>query len=230
MYASQPEILAYIESVVSRFDHSSHVHLNQECTAAEWLADEFLWRVHFVERKSGRSYVKHARFLITAVGFCDVPNGTEGIRDIQNFGGRMFHSANWDQSFDFRDKNVLVVGNGCSANQVRPLSRQARVNSEHGAGHEKPALDCSKGRWPSARVAEVVSRCIFPSLDTHAEKGGKAVPLISGSTPTVEVLASCEARLGFHCDHHQHHGKDAPKGPAEAARKLHTAHRAFGVS
>jgi hypothetical protein len=29
-----------------------------------------------------------------AVGFCDVPNGAEGIRDIQNFGGRIFHSAN----------------------------------------------------------------------------------------------------------------------------------------
>ncbi|KAL8341211.1 hypothetical protein RB601_005734 [Gaeumannomyces tritici] len=127
---SQPEILAYTESVVSRFDHSSHIHLNQECTAAEWLDDEFLWRVHFVERKSARSYVKHARFLITAVGFCNAPNGAEGIRDIQNFGGRMFHSANWDHSFDFRDKNVLVVGNGCSANQFVPyLVKHASIRS-----------------------------------------------------------------------------------------------------
>ncbi|KAK4194381.1 hypothetical protein QBC40DRAFT_319904 [Triangularia verruculosa] len=130
VYASQPEILAYIESVVSRFDHSSYIHLNQECTAAEWLDDEFLWRVHFVERESGRSYVKHTRFLITAVGFCDVPNGAEGIRGIQDFGGRMFHSANWDHSFDFQDKNVVVVGNGCSANQFVPhLVKHASIRS-----------------------------------------------------------------------------------------------------
>ena len=130
MYASQPEILAYIGSVVSRLDHSSYVHLNQECTAAEWLDDQFLWRIHFVERESGRSYFRHARFLITAVGCCDVPNGAEGIRDIQNFGGRMFHSANWDHSFDFRDKNVVVVGNGCSANQFVPhLVKHASIRS-----------------------------------------------------------------------------------------------------
>ncbi|KAL2193553.1 hypothetical protein P885DRAFT_45032 [Corynascus similis CBS 632.67] len=130
VYASQPEILAYIESVVSRFDHTSYIHLSQECTAAEWLDDEFLWRVHFTERESGRSSVKHARLLITAVGFCDVPNGAEGIRDIQNFGGRMFHSANWDHSFDFRDKNVVVVGNGCSANQFVPyLVKNASIRA-----------------------------------------------------------------------------------------------------
>jgi cation diffusion facilitator CzcD-associated flavoprotein CzcO len=130
VYASQPEILAYIESVVSRFDHSSHIHLNQECTAAEWRDDEFLWRVHFVERESGRTYVKNARFLITAIGFCDTPNGAEGIRGIQNFGGRMFHSANWDHSFDLRDKNVVVVGNGCSANQFVPhLVKHAEIRS-----------------------------------------------------------------------------------------------------
>ncbi|KAH6854758.1 hypothetical protein B0I37DRAFT_422569 [Chaetomium sp. MPI-CAGE-AT-0009] len=120
VYASQPEILAYIESVVSRFGHANHINLKQECTTAEWLDDEFLWRVHFVDRESGRSYIKHARFLITAVGFCDVPNDAEGIRDIRSFGGRLFHSANWDHSFDFRDKSVVVVGNGCSANQFVP--------------------------------------------------------------------------------------------------------------
>ncbi|KAG7285859.1 hypothetical protein NEMBOFW57_008153 [Staphylotrichum longicolle] len=130
VYASQPEILAYIESVVSRFSHSSHVHLNQECTAAEWLDHEFLWRVHFVEGQSGRRYVKNARFLIAAVGFSDVPNGAEGIRNIQNFGGRIFHSANWDHSFDFPDKNVVVIGNGCSANQFVPhLVKHAGIRS-----------------------------------------------------------------------------------------------------
>ena len=115
---------------MSRHGSSDQVHLNQECTAAEWLDDEFLWRVHFVDRGSDRRYVKHARFLITAVGFCDVPNGAEDIAKIQSFGGAVFHSADWDHSFDFRDKDVLVVGNGCSANQFIPqLIEHAEVRS-----------------------------------------------------------------------------------------------------
>ncbi|KAL2121226.1 hypothetical protein VTJ04DRAFT_5253 [Mycothermus thermophilus] len=130
VYASQPEILAYVESVVGRLGHSSHIHLNQECTAAQWLEDQFLWCVHLRERESGRSYVKHARFLITAVGFCDVPNGADGIRNIQDFEGRVFHSATWDHLFDFQEKNVVVVGNGCSANQFVPyLVKHASIQS-----------------------------------------------------------------------------------------------------
>lgn len=120
MYASQPEILKYIESVVSSFDASSNIHLKQECSEAEWLDEEYLWRVSFTERDSGRTYVKHSRFLISAVGFCDVPNGTEDIHNLEKFGGRVFHSARWDHSFDFQDKEVVVVGNGCSANQFIP--------------------------------------------------------------------------------------------------------------
>jgi cation diffusion facilitator CzcD-associated flavoprotein CzcO len=49
-----------------------------------------------------------------------VPNGAEGIQDIRNFDGRVFHSANWDYAFDFQGKDVVVVGNGCSANQFVP--------------------------------------------------------------------------------------------------------------
>lgn len=193
MYAPQLEILAYIESVVSRFDHGSHIYLGQECTAAEWVDDEFLWRIHFLDRESGRSYVKHSRFLITAVGFCDVPNGAEGIRDIQNFDGSLFHSANWDHSFDFRDKNVLVVGNGCSANQFVPyLVKHAPVRSlvqvmrsPHWIApkDDGPAPAWQKWQVPPSPAPEVIS----------PNKHGQGVPLIPAVTPAVEVAAYCEA-------------------------------------
>ncbi|KAL1841478.1 hypothetical protein VTJ49DRAFT_7033 [Mycothermus thermophilus] len=71
-------------------DEYEEFYVHKANASAEWLDDRFLWRVHFAERESGRSYVKHARFLITAVGFCDVPNGAEGIRNIQNFVSRKF--------------------------------------------------------------------------------------------------------------------------------------------
>jgi cation diffusion facilitator CzcD-associated flavoprotein CzcO len=129
-YASQPEILAYIDSVVSRFGCGPHVHLNQECTSAEWLDDEFLWRVHFIDLVSGRRYARHSRVLITAVGYSDVPKGTEGIQGLDKFDGVVFHSARWDHSFDFRDKDVVVIGNGCSANQFVPhLLKHSSIRS-----------------------------------------------------------------------------------------------------
>ncbi|SPO04114.1 related to putative monooxygenase [Cephalotrichum gorgonifer] len=119
-YASQPEILSYIQGVVASSDCSGYIHLKQECVSASWLEDEFLWRVNLVDRESGRTYVKHARSLITAVGFCDVPNGPEEILGFEKFQGHVFHSARWDHACDFNNKRVAVVGNGCSANQFIP--------------------------------------------------------------------------------------------------------------
>lgn len=119
-YASQPEILSYMHSVVSSFKVSSHIQLRQECEGAEWLEEELRWLVHLVDGSSGRRYTKRSRYLITAVGFCDVPNGAEDIHSIENFQGPVFHSSNWDHSLDFRNKDILVIGNGCSANQFIP--------------------------------------------------------------------------------------------------------------
>lgn len=36
------------------------------------------------------------------------------------FKGDIFHSARWDHSVDITGKNVVVVGNGCSATQIIP--------------------------------------------------------------------------------------------------------------
>lgn len=120
VYATQPEILAYINDVVSSFDVTGYILLKQECVEAKWLNDEYLWRLKFVDRTTGHSYFRHTRILITAVGFCDIPKGTEDIHGIEKFQGHVFHSATWDHSFDFSGKDVIVVGNGCSANQFIP--------------------------------------------------------------------------------------------------------------
>ncbi|KAK2591269.1 hypothetical protein QQS21_011050 [Conoideocrella luteorostrata] len=152
VYASQPEILAYIKDIVSSLGISERIQLGQECTAVEWVHDESLWRVKLTDRANGRNYLRYARFLMTGVGFCDIPNGTENIRNVEKFKGRIFHSANWDHSFDFDNKDVIVVGNGCSANQFVPhLVNETSVRkvtqvvrSSHWIA---PKNDCVISKW-----------------------------------------------------------------------------------
>ncbi|KAH6973967.1 hypothetical protein EDB80DRAFT_595589, partial [Ilyonectria destructans] len=119
-YASQPEILSNIQQVVRSFDCSDYIPLTQECVAAEWPDDELHWRVKLIDLESGQSYLRYTKILVTAVRFCDAPKGADKINGIENFTRKVFHSARWDHSFDFSDKNVAVVGNGCSANQFIP--------------------------------------------------------------------------------------------------------------
>lgn len=44
----------------------------------------------------------------------------DDIPGLDKFKGPIFHSARWDYNVDLTDKNVLVIGTGCSAAQVVP--------------------------------------------------------------------------------------------------------------
>lgn len=39
---------------------------------------------------------------------------------MEHYKGKVFHTAEWDHSFDWQGKRVAVIGNGCSAAQVVP--------------------------------------------------------------------------------------------------------------
>jgi len=77
-------------------------------------------RVEFLDTITNESFVRHSRVLFTAVGFLDIPKGLVSIANIQEFRGRIFHSSDWDHEVDFEGKDVIVVGNGASANQFVP--------------------------------------------------------------------------------------------------------------
>lgn len=68
------------------------------------------------------------RILISSTGFLDIPRGPEDIANFQLFKGKVFHSSSWDHETEFDGKNVVVVGNGCSANQFIPyLLKESHV-------------------------------------------------------------------------------------------------------
>ena len=110
--------MAYIKRVAQQLQ--SYIHLNQECVFAQWLEDTDLWRVEFLDRPTNEAFVQYSRVLFTAVGFLDIPKGLVSIANIQEFRGRIFHSSDWDHEVDFEGKDVIVVGNGASANQFVP--------------------------------------------------------------------------------------------------------------
>ena len=57
--------------------------------------------------------------LILAIGGLAVPNECT-IPGAKEFKGPIFHSARWRHDVSLKDKNVVVVGNGCSASQLIP--------------------------------------------------------------------------------------------------------------
>lgn len=57
---------------------------------------------------------------MSAVGVLSVPKECETPGAL-NFQGPLFHFAKWDHSFDWKNEDVVVLGNGCPAIQFVPI-------------------------------------------------------------------------------------------------------------
>lgn len=72
-----------------------------------------------------------AKIVVSAVGGLVEPKDAIEVPGIDSFEGEVVHTARWKPDLDLRDKNVVVVGTGCSAGQVVPQL----VKPQHGAKH-----------------------------------------------------------------------------------------------
>lgn len=147
-----PEIIKYLQGVCQKYKIVDKIQLNTEVAEVRWLEDEELWEATLLymtpdmgdlstkERRklmaeAGREsvYFKEetvrAKIVASAAGGLVEPNDwPETIPGRHQFKGDIFHSARWDYSVDLRDKDVVVIGTGCSAAQFVPRLRAEPYN------------------------------------------------------------------------------------------------------
>jgi cation diffusion facilitator CzcD-associated flavoprotein CzcO len=113
-YASQPEILDYLEDCYDRFDVRRKVRLGTTVVAATWQDDVQRWRL-----RDATGAEHESRVLVSAIGLFHTPVEPD-IDGLADFGGTRFHSARWDHTQDLTGRRVAVIGTGASAIQVVP--------------------------------------------------------------------------------------------------------------
>ncbi|KAL2825312.1 hypothetical protein BDW59DRAFT_146400 [Aspergillus cavernicola] len=119
-FAPQAEIGAYCRSVAEKYDIPRHITFRSTVESAAFDESSGIWTVKILDQQTGHIYERRSRVLISAVGLLSEPNDCH-IPGAENYKGKLFHSARWDHSFDWAGKDVVVVGNGCSATQFVPI-------------------------------------------------------------------------------------------------------------
>jgi cation diffusion facilitator CzcD-associated flavoprotein CzcO len=118
-YATQPEILRYVNHVADRFDLRRDIQFETRVTAATW--DEEAQRWHVV---TDRGDSVSARFCIMATGCLSAAKQPE-IEGIDSFRGPILHTGRWPhEGVDFTGLRVGVIGTGSSGIQSIPLIAQ----------------------------------------------------------------------------------------------------------
>jgi len=118
-YATQPQILAYIQHVAERFDLMRDVQLNTRIIEAVFNGDLNRWIL-----KTSNGETISARFSIMATGNLSTPRVPD-FKGIDTFKGKWYHSGMWPaEGVDFTGKRVGVIGTGSSGIQMIPLIAQ----------------------------------------------------------------------------------------------------------
>ncbi|MGZ4576203.1 MAG: flavin-containing monooxygenase [Mycobacterium sp.] len=128
-YARQPEILAYLESVVDDFDLRRHLILQTYVRRARWSEDTSQWELQLLQANSDTVTTLRVDVVISAVGLF-AASKLPDIDGLTSFRGHLMHTSAWDPGVDLAGRKVAVIGTGASAVQAVPeLARIAkRVN------------------------------------------------------------------------------------------------------
>ncbi len=111
-FAQQPEILAYFNGVMEKYDVARHVRWSTEVIGSAWDETASTWCTEL----SDGSFLTSA-VLISAVGQLNRPH----VPDVPGqFEGPAFHTARWDHEVDLAGKDVVMIGAGATGFQVAP--------------------------------------------------------------------------------------------------------------
>ena len=148
---SGAEILKYLTDVAQKYEIVDKMQFNAEVTELRYLEHEKLWEAtvsHLMpgigdltnkerqellsEQGQGSIYLKQeivrAKIAVSAAGGLVEPNPWPDVPGIGTFKGDCCHTARWNNQIDFHDKNVIVLGTGCSGAQVVPQLIEAPYN------------------------------------------------------------------------------------------------------
>ena len=100
-YATQPEILRYMNHVADRFDLRRDISFDTRMASAEYDEHAARWTVTATDGRTWR-----ARYLVMAVGQLSTPKRTE-YPGQASFAGEILYSAEWPKTpVDFAGKRV----------------------------------------------------------------------------------------------------------------------------
>ncbi|KAJ8126193.1 hypothetical protein O1611_g7445 [Lasiodiplodia mahajangana] len=110
---------SHIGGTCEQVRHQKHARFRSIVTSANWDEESGTWLVSVKDLETSETYDRRCKILVSAVGALSKPKGCD-IPGASSFHGPMFHTAEWDHSFDWKGKELVVIGNGCSATQVVP--------------------------------------------------------------------------------------------------------------
>lgn len=160
-YASQPELLAYLNHVADRFDLRRDITLDVRIETAEFDEASGRWTL---TGSDGSTLT--CRYAVMATGVLSVPRepNQEGL---ETFAGEWYHTSDWPKDgVDLTGKRVAIIGTGSSAVQMIPIVAQQA--QELLVFQRTPNFTMPAQNHPMDHAVEAEWKAEYPERRAHA--------------------------------------------------------------
>jgi hypothetical protein len=184
----------YLTDVAHKYELYKYARFNTTVEEARWNEETMKWETKVrigggKDAEFGGSYTIKSNYLVSGTGQLNNPKALN-VPGIEDYQGKLFHSARWDWSFKMEGKRIAVVGTGSS---IR-LPFGIFLSRYHGADFYR-RNDCSS--CPRSRKDRETPHC-GPTKSWL----GHTAPRPGGSS-----MEACTAKNGCH----QSAGDTAPR-------------------
>ena len=142
---------------MEKYDLKKYMHFNHRVIAATWNEKECIWNVEIEDTASQLIFSDWCHFLVNAGGILnnwrwpDIP----GLHDFQ---GKLVHSANWPQEWEYEGLRVAVIGNGSTGIQIVPAMQPKLKELVHIVRSPTWVTPGAASRYPSLRGGSMPDR------------------------------------------------------------------------
>ena len=188
-YATQAEILSYMQWVADRLDLRRDITFDTRIVSAVLDEDTLGWQV-----TTDGGEVVSARFCLMATGPLSAPL-RPAIDGLDSFGGEVYHTANWPhEPVAFAGKRVAIIGTGSSGIQSAPVIAE---QADHLYVFQRtPNYSVPAGNKPLTTADLDAIKAEYAERRRVSWRSGGGSPHITAPKPTMEFTAE-ERRAAF---------------------------------
>src|SRR5215813_4897388 len=183
-YATQRQILAYLQDVADRYDLRRDIRFGTRIIAAVWDEASRRWRL-----RTDHGDEVSCRYYIMASGCLSLPKAPD-IENVDRYRSEVYLTGKWPHDrVDFSGKRVAVVGTGSSGIQCIPLIAREAARLTVFQRTPNFSIPAHNGAPPPDRLAQLAADREGYREAARWSRGGVPVELtdVSGLTAPEDV-------------------------------------------
>ena len=123
--ADGPSIMEYLHETINEYKLNDNILLNHKVDSANWNSKKSLWELKINVNNDIKDMTCNFFFLCGGYYSYTKPH-MPYFKNQENFKGQIVHPQFWDESLDYKNKKIAVIGSGATAITIVPaIAEQA---------------------------------------------------------------------------------------------------------